>query len=74
MISLFFVGGFGPHPFSSIKGIGVLEGGLPPIIEPPTLVGHKSNMSKVKPNPRIKYDREENGKSLGNLEMEIPQP
>ena len=41
--------------------------------EPPTLVGWKSNMSKVKPNPQREYDREDNGKSLGNLELEIPQ-
>ena len=73
MISLLFVGGFGPHPFLGLKEIGVFEGGLAPIVEPPTLVGQKYNMSKVKPNPQRKYDREDNGKSLGNLELEIPQ-
>ena len=73
VISLLFVGGFGPHPFSGLKQIGVFEGGLAPIVEPPTLVGQKSNMSKVKQNSWRKYNREGNGKSLGNLELEIPQ-
>ena len=62
-----------PHEGSGRKEIGLFEGGLAPIVEPPTLVGQKYNMSKVKPNPQRKYDREDNGKSSGNLEMEIPQ-